>query len=224
MGRNNFPEDTSLGVQMQTMMDRIERLERAAWSGITVVDGGIIVAGTLEVDGSAAFVGNTTIGGNAAVTGTLSLPGGIINNDALASPSKPESFFFWTSNFAITTTATIKATKTVTVPAGFTSAVVVMNTRLMGINNNTTGGLNGAGADYLITEAGIAGSYSAGLSVIVLGSNSSNISVNPTSAVLTGLTPGGTFDLTLRVRTSFFTWAANGSTWDECSGIIIWYR
>ena len=100
--------------------------------GVQTVDGDLIIDGTetvngpLAVHGTAAFDGNTTIGGNAAITGTLSLPAGIIDNAALTSPVSPSAWHADSGStvFAVSTTHTDRATTTVTVPAGYTQALI----------------------------------------------------------------------------------------------------
>lgn len=89
------------------------------------VSGPAAIGGTLGVTGPATFSGTTSIGGNAAITGTLSLPAGIINNAALANQVSPAVAASVTqTGWATTTSLVTKATTTVTVPAGFTSALV----------------------------------------------------------------------------------------------------
>lgn len=112
------------------------RLARSGLSvpeeGVTQVDGTLDVVGDLNVSGNlgvsgpATFAGDTEIGGNAAITGTLSLPAGIIDNDALAhqtdagiAPADTQT------GWATTTSMATKASTSVTVPAGFTEALVV---------------------------------------------------------------------------------------------------
>ncbi|MHB1063524.1 MAG: hypothetical protein ACYC1Z_03360 [Georgenia sp.] len=104
------------------------------------VDSSLGVAGDLDVTGAATFSGDTEIGGNAAITGTLSLPAGIIDNDALASPvsfaegdgsndgfSVPQG----PGEFNI-------ASMQLTVPAGYTGALVVVIGTIYALNSTAT--------------------------------------------------------------------------------------
>ena len=197
--------------------------------GVTTVDGELDVVGNLDVTGTAAFDGNTTIGGNAAITGTLSLPAGIIGNDALTSPVVPQSVFGSITNFALTarnpvTTADVIKTVTITVPAGMTSAVISVISRVFAINNNTTGGINTFGADYFFAQTGIAGFLDTALPKVVDGSGSSDIAISPFAKVLTGLTPGGTFTVTIGACSDYLNWAASASNLATVSGNILWFR
>jgi len=203
---------------------------RVSAEGETTVDGDLIIDGTetvngpLAVHGTAAFDGNTTIGGNAAITGTLSLPAGIIDNDALANPLKAQYIYNTTSGYAVTTTETTRASVTVTVPAGFTAAVVSVMGRVDGRNSNSTGGWNAAGADLLHTRAWIAGGTGQDMDLSVLGSGDHAVSVMPFAAVLTGLTPGDTFILAAKVWSEYQNWAAHAKNIAEISGTVTWYR
>ena len=192
--------------------------------GVVTVDGELDINGPLAVHGTADFDGDTTIGGNAAITGTLSLPAGIIDNAALASPVKPQSVYFSAPNFAVSTTPSAKASSTFTVPAGFTSAVVSVNSRIYAINPNTTGGWDSAGADFLYAESKIGADNGTAMPLMVAGSNYSGINFSPFSTVLTGLTGGGTFTITVVASTMYQTWAANTSNAAEVSGSILWFR
>ena len=116
--------------------------------------------------------------------GTLSLPAGIIGNDALANPVASQSVYDTVSNFTlgasrpVTSPITVIKTVTITVPAGFTAANVSMISRVFAYNNNTTGGANGTGGDYLYGQTGIAGTYDSSAAVsglVVLGSSSSGV-------------------------------------------------
>jgi len=191
--------------------------------GALIVDGTETVNGPLAVHGTAAFDGDTTIGGNAAITGTLSLPAGIIGNDALTSPVVPQAVYFNASNFSLNTSPAVKASQTITVPAGFTSAVVSVTARIYAANPNTTGGM-GPGGDYLYGKATIDGADCIALPVIVLGSGSSGVSVSSFSVVKTGLTPGGTFVISAVGITAYLTWAAYTTNVAEVSGFIQWFR
>lgn len=86
----------------------------------------LTVEGDLDVTGDAAFSGDTVIGGNATITGTLSLPAGIIDNDALTSPVTFDSDRQSEYGFSTATTEANRAMSSVTVPAGYTQALVTV--------------------------------------------------------------------------------------------------
>jgi hypothetical protein len=178
----------------------------------------VTAAGETTVDGKLTVTGAMVVGG------TLSLPAGIIDNAALASPVMPQDIFFSAFNFALSTTSTVKASATITVPAGFTSAVVSVVSRVFAYNPNTTGGIGGIGGDYLGGVSVIAGASGNDLQSVVLGSGSSGVLVSPYTDVLSGLTPGGTFVLSVKAHSGFLAWSTTTGNTAEMSGTILWFR
>jgi hypothetical protein len=144
-------------------------------------------------------------------------------NALLAQVVLPQKIYADATNFAITTAYTVKASTTITVPAGFTQAVVAVTARVLATNSNATGGIN-AGSDSLYCKASIAGDVGRGLPVIVLGSGSWGVNVSPFSTVLTGLTPGSTFTVTANAMAFFQPWATNTNNEAEVSGTILWLK
>jgi hypothetical protein len=177
----------------------------------------VTAEGVVTVDGELDVTGAMVVGG------TLSLPAGIIDNAALASPVVPQTVFLSANNFAVDVTPSAKVTTTITVPAGFTTAVVTVTGRVYAINPNTTGGF-GTGGDFLYASARVNTDACNGMPLVVLGSNSSGINVAAFSTVLTGLTGGDTFTISVRASTAYLTWAANTSNAAEVSGMILWFR
>jgi hypothetical protein len=185
-------------------------------------------AGLIAAPNLLTVVGELDVTGPMVVGGTLSLPAGIINNDALANPVLSQSVYATISNFTLTahtytTPLPVIKTVTITVPAGFTSADVAVVSRVFAYNNNTTGGTNGAGADYLACQTGIAGSLDFILGVTVVGLTSSGVAISPLATTLTGLTPGSTFTITIGAASNFQDWTLAGNV-ATVSGNILWFR
>ena len=148
-----------------------------ARSGTSVTAEGVVtVAGaqqSADFDGDLA-AGNAGTKGWAlnavrAAFGELFLRPGSVGNDALTNPVTAQSVYGFVTNFAITATGTTVKTITIAVPAGFTSAVVSVTGRCFGVNPNTTGGSNGAGADYLYCVGKVNGLSSTALALPVGG-------------------------------------------------------
>jgi hypothetical protein len=192
--------------------------------GVTEVDGELDVTGALVVNGTETVNGTLNVTGAMVIGGTLSLPAGIINNDALTSPTVPQSIYATTNTYVVTTTETTRAAVTVTVPAGFTAAVVNVMGRVDGRNGNSTGGWDGAGGDLLHSRSVIAGVPGLDMDLSVLGSGDHAVSVMPLATVLTGLTPGGTFILAANVWSEYQNWPAHAKNIAEISGTVTWYR
>ena len=155
-----------------------------------------------------------------AAFGELFLRPGSVGNDALTNPVAPGLVYFTATHTLTAATQTV-ATATITVPAGFTSAVVVVSARAGGTNQNTTGGVDGLGGDYLGIDVTV-GSVVGGGKVFVPGGTSYGECVAFASDVLTGLTPGGTFAVPVRAAADYFTWTAGVFT--VVNGSILWFR
>jgi hypothetical protein len=136
----------------------------------------------------------------------------------------PQSVNFAATNFAITTAGAVRASQTITVPAGYSQAVVSVISRVHAINPNTTGGFDGGGGDHLYSTAQIGAVAGNAHGSIVLGSNSSNINVDGLSTILPSLTSGGTFTLAVNVASEYATWAAQTANAAEMSGSILWLK
>ena len=155
---------------------------------------------------------------------TVTTDGLSIPNDVLVSPVVPQSIYASVSNFALTTTPTTLQTTTITVPAGMTSSVVTVMARVFAINPNTTGGPAGTGLDYLFCHPTVGAVSGAEMPLVATGSQGSAMNVSPLSTVLTGLTGGGTFTITVNASTDYLSWSAYTNNVAEISGNILWFR
>jgi hypothetical protein len=219
------PTLTAFLVRQQRQMVRVAQTSAFARSGSAVTSEGVVtVAGaqqSADFDGdlAAGDAGTTGWALNAAraAFGALFLRPGSIENDSLTSPVNPQAIYASDQNFALATTDVAVTSVTITVPAGFTSAVVSIVGRVYATNPN-------AAYDYLIAVSKISGISAANLPLLVGASGGSGITVAPNSRVLTGLTPGGTFVVEVRAYVSFANWAANAQNTAELSGVILWFR
>lgn len=188
--------------------------------GALVIDGTETVNGPLVVHGAATLDGTTTIGGNASIVGTLSLPAGIIGNDALTSPVTPQAVSANVTNFGVPVAETIILTETITIPAGFTSAVVSMTGRVFAYNPNSLVSYY----EYLYARTKIGSLSGYAFPLEVAGTNGSGINVSTYAAVLTGLTGGNTFTITVRAWTGDRAWGAVAQNAADVHGSILWFR
>jgi hypothetical protein len=105
--------------------------------GYETVNGPLVVNGDSEFNGPMDVNGNADFNGAMSITGTLSLPAGIINNDALANPLTPLVAHADVANFALTTGANVEKTRTtITVPSGFTQALIYATASMNAKNYN----------------------------------------------------------------------------------------
>lgn len=151
------------------------------------------------LDGSATL-GNTTI------TGNLSVPNGSISNSALAAPIYPAVSHTDVQNISITSGANVeKLGADVSVPAGYTQALVNLTVTMNMVNNSASTDLAYLGANINGVSPGWASVASAAVG--------QSISLNNTVvSLVTGLTGGGTFRLTGKASSGTNTWPAAGSS------------
>lgn len=173
--------------------------------------GSLDVSGDLNVTGSATFSGDTTIGGNARITGTLSLPAGIIDNEALASPLVTAHGFGDADGFGLTPTRTTITSMTLTVPAGFTTSLIIADGVMFALNPLTT-------VDYLYARVYIdsptTNTWGRELTSMMGPNNGSAALAVNKQARITGLTGGQTITVRLTGMTAFdsMSSAVNGAS------------
>lgn len=177
-------------------------------NGTLHVDGTLAVAGNLTVTGTTALGGTVTVDGVLdsdnyvagatgfnidGTTGTpefndLILRGGIIGNDALSSPVVPAIVNATDFNNTFTGTMTAYLTHAVTVPTGFTQALVTTSATVVAttgsfvaLNVKTT--IDGADSDIVETSDNLTAVAPVPFSFLATGlSGSFNISVSAQAA------------------------------------------
>lgn len=167
-------------------------------ANLAVVDGALRVLGALEV------------------TGTLSLPAGIIDNDALANPVLPATFYERADGWATTTTFQTKVTETLTTPAGFTKAIV--SASAWATATNTTAVTDNMYLRPVIDGANGPADYISGIAPGASGSGQAS-----DSRLVSGLTDGQTFTVTVEVR-SGNAWGASAGNIAIINGTVLWFR
>ena len=150
----------------------------------------------------------------------LRLRGGIIGNDALSNPVEPVAAHADASGFSASAAWSTVMTATVTVPAGFTRALILS----LATNASV---LNGSGSeDWLYVSANIP-AYGGGLPGYV--TSSPNVPAGNygsaydfRSVVLTGLS--GSFTITGQVSTDLGSWGSNASNTANLDASILFLR
>lgn len=136
--------------------------------------------------------------------------------DLIASVLAYASDTSFNAGAAVTTTRTVKATATVTVPAGFTKAQVWAFSDAMAYNST-------ASDDYLYVGATI-NAYNAGESYVNCPSGyATSVSLTAVTA-LTGLTGGDPINCTVSSRTGFASWAASSEHLWRIQAVVIFSR
>ena len=189
----------SLGPSLTAHLRENQRqMQRQAASSSFARSGTSVTAeGVTEVDGTLNVTGAMVVGG------TLSLPAGIIDNAALTSPVAPAVGHADAVNFALTPAWSAVAEITVTVPAGYSKALVIA-TGNASCKNPT------AAQDYLWASVGIGSGTSPGYAMrSAIAAANYGSATNSCTRLLTGLTGGGTFAVYLDLSTDIADWSAS---------------
>lgn len=188
---SQFPSEDALIREIKDLKRQVQQFAAAnplGAAGVRAAAGGIIVEGY------------QTVNGPMTITGSLDLPAGSVQNDALANPIETASASAGISNYAIDTTATVRASVTLTVPAGFTRAIVISNATAMGTNSSTA-------ADYLYCSATVQTVNGGELYTSVPAGIGASLS-SPFQPTLAGLSGGDTITVGVATRTGTAAWDA----------------
>jgi len=190
--------------------------------GVTPTPGGFTVTGTetvtgeLIVNGPETVNGPLNVNGAMAVTGTLSLPAGIIDNAALQAPVSPLATHAGTNNFGLATGANVEILRaTISVPSGYTRALVYETATMHAWNNNTS-----ADDGYLTTSINGAGFGASSQTTAAAGGS---ICIPSTGSILlTSL--GATFYVSALASSGSLAWAVNSNNFVNLDVMTIFLR
>lgn len=197
---------------LEALFQRLERVERllAALTGANILSAADVFASKNGL----TIASELLVTGATRIEGTLSLPAGIIDNDALANPVKPERFGGVGNSFGVNGWTTV-ASAAVTVPDGFTKCVVAATGFYRAQNNSTAGG-------YLAGRVLINGTPGEQSSKQV----SAGLGQQDTAtadALLSGLASGQTIPVTVQVYFPV-TLSADANNTARVSGTLMWFR
>lgn len=148
-----------------------------------------------------APMGMKPVAGGVEIKGSLSLPAGIINNDALTSPSVPYAAHADVASFALAPGANVeKLALTVPVPAGFTRAHVFAAATMYAYNSN-------ASRDEMYMQCLVNGVRQGYSSMVSAPGSSIGFAGSNYAAVLTNV--GSTFKVSVVASSNAFTWPAD---------------
>jgi hypothetical protein len=145
---------------------------------------------------------------------------GKIDNDALVSPVRPAAMHQSVSNFGLATGDNVmKAADSLTVPAGFSSALVTAHAMVSAYNNG------GAAWDALYCFANIVGDTEEGWSSLTdVSASRMGSAVNTSTALLTGLTPGDAITVEVKSSTGSTNWSSYGGNVANIDATVLWLR
>lgn len=220
-GPNTGNPDQNLWAQIrQVIRDELANAARGGngmhldgTTGNLIIDQGDIQSGNY-VPGSAGWALLPT--GNAEFN-SLTLRGGIIGNAALTNPVGVAQAGHTNTNYSVTGSLVALSSATLTIPAGFTTALVFASAHFFCQNT-------GAGSDYLLAGAQIGSVGPALIPAIVgasgwvtdAGSSSRSTSVNPAGDSITVAAMGRT--------NSGGTWSASASNIATIDSIALLFR
>ncbi len=173
-------------------------------SGLRLQNGGMVVEGY------------QTVNGPMTITGSLDLPAGSVPNDALANPVQIDTASNGVDGELIDTTATVRATVTLTVPAGMTQAIVMATATGMGENSTTA-------SDYLYVSAVVEGVNGGELYTAAPAGLGASLAA-PFNTTLTGLTDGQELTVGVATRTGTAAWAASTANQASISATVMYLR
>jgi hypothetical protein len=187
---------------------------------------------SIDFDGdlAAGNAGTTGWAMNAAraAFGELFLRPGSIGNDSLTNPVDGKVGNVSASGFALTVAFAELAGQNITVPAGFTQALITAGSTVFSYNPNTTGGSNGAGGDaiYAMVQVTAGGTSQASHAnpVGVSGSGGYATSFSAAGFELTGLTGGSTIRLAVYGSSAYAAIASNVDNYANAYASITWLR
>jgi hypothetical protein len=222
---SQFPSEDALVRDIKDIKRDMQQLASAnplGTAGIKAVDNGIIVEGSetvngpLDVNGPLTVDGNSEINGSMSINGPLNLQPGSIQNDSLADPTYPYAFHADAQNFSIGNGNNLPVVSiTVTVPAGFTRAVVNATASISAANTTSA-------TDTLYCGLKINGSgpgYSGRVGV------APGVAANPSKTsgvILTSL--GSSFTIEGTTSTAVTPWPANTNNNANLDGTVIFLR
>lgn len=160
-----------------------------------------------------------------AAFGELLLRPGSIGNDSLTSPVDGRVGNISAGNFSLTAGSfTELAGQNITVPAGFTQALVTAGASVFSYNPNTTGGSNGAGGDAIYCYAACGVQTSHANPVGVSGNGGFATSFSGAGFEFTGLTPGQVLRLSVYGCSAYQNIAAHPDNYANAYASVIWLR
>lgn len=156
---------------------------------------------------------------------SIKLRGGIVGNDALANPVDGKVGNIGAGGFALTASVFVElAGQNITVPAGFTQALVTAGASVFSYNPNTTGGSNGAGGDaiYCYVACGVQTSHANPVGVSGNGGYANSFS--NAGFEFTGLTPGSVLRLSVYGCSAYQNIASHPDNYANAYASVIWLR
>lgn len=155
----------------------------------------------------------------------LTLRGGIIGNDALASPVVPGVVNASSTGITVGTGSFgVVASQNATVPTGCTRLLAHATGMVYAVNPNTTGGTNGAGGDVMAALCAVGSTSGLTAGVSISGGNGQTSVSCSVAVLLEGLTPGSTVTFATKAQAVLQSFGSNATNQANISASLIWLR
>lgn len=174
------------------------------------------LAGSTQFDGGIIANGDSTFNGSVTINHDLSVPNGSISNAALQAPVSPLATHAGTNNFGLATGANVEILRaTISVPSGYTRALVYETATMHAWNNNTS-----PDDGYLTTSINGAGFGASSQTTAAAGGS---ICIPSTGSILlTSL--GATFYVSALASSGSLAWAVNSNNFVNLDVMTIFLR
>lgn len=141
-------------------------------------------------------------------------------NSMLAAPVLPGRVHGDAQNFACTVAWSTKITASITVPSGYTQALLVS------VCSGATAYNSTAARDFLYVRTKVGGSLLGGWTIgsVDAAAGYTAVAYDFRTGLMTGLTPGSPLTFTSEISTAFGTWSANTSNVANLDVTILWLR
>ncbi|MDN5768082.1 MAG: hypothetical protein L0H96_20320 [Humibacillus sp.] len=207
-----------------SLLRRLDAIERQlARKGSPFVGTGIHPNGLqgLDSDNYASGVSGFRLDGGAGTAEFRDITLYDLPNSALASPVLPANLHADTQTFNVKVAWQTIISVSITVPAGYTRALILNLVTAVVAYNNT------ANVEFLYvqgsTSAGNVGGWPLGSGAV--GANGGTaVGSDFRTGLLTGLVPGSTLTFTGAVASSFGTWVSSGANLANLDVALLWLR
>ena len=229
-----LPEPTKyLSKKLAAFEERLRRLENKSpfsGTGMSVpADGTTQVDGRLVVQSGEAQSGDYASGsagwhlgsdGTAEFTDIVIL-GVSVGDDA---PVEIGVARLYAEAFSLATSYAQKASTSLTVPAGCTRLLAILNGTMYAVNQNTTGGSDTNGGDAIYVRATIQSNNTGGSPHGLTGWNGFTTATSNDTFQLTGLTPGGTVAFGVEGKCGYQPIPSYADNWIKATATLVWLR
>jgi hypothetical protein len=227
------PKDyDALWREVKDTLADLRRFKRNPFSntGLSTPEPDVVqVDGALVVQGGDARSGNYAAGvagWHLPASGAAEFTDIIINGVSVGDDAPVEIGIarLYAEAFSLATSYGQKASSSLTVPAGCTRLLAILNGTMYCVNQNTTGGSDTTGGDAIYVRATIQGNNTGGSPHGLTGFNGFTTATSNDTFQLTGLTPGGTVAFGVEGKSGYQAIPSYVDNWIKATATLVWLR